>query len=164
MLTFGLARARGVTAGGSRYLRSAPCTRALDQPPTLFMDRDLEHTPLRGTSRPLDTSGTGLREVSPIPYNERPMADKPAPASWKTTYLGYAKYALSALAAAAFLVGVDLAPDPVTGEIKFPGPGEAWYVYVLVIARWLVGIVQSVAMRDKLPTPPPGADMAHDSR
>ena len=67
--------------------------------------------------------------------------------SWKTTWLGISKYVLSFLAIVAVATGVDLAVDP-DGTVSLPAPGEAWYVYVLLILRWVVGVVQSYAMRD----------------
>lgn len=82
------------------------------------------------------------------------MADIEVPQTdtTRTTILGYAKYALTALMWLAGILGIDVTAS---GLPILPDAGSQWYVYVIVIvlgvARMIVGMLQSKAMADAKP-------------
>lgn len=78
--------------------------------------------------------------------------------AWKTTYLGIAKYGLRVVGVLAVLFGATSTALPDGGVgLTLPDPGAEWWRYAIGVGSWLFGILQSVAMPDSTPTPPPGS-------
>lgn len=74
--------------------------------------------------------------------------------SWKTTYTGIIKFCVSGALMAAAQPTLDfmLSAGGLQNPIVVP-----WWLYAISAVKAIAGLIQSVVMADKNPTPPPGA-------
>lgn len=122
-------------------------------------DGSIRHVP---NVAPNSRAGSALDELPgvPSPPTHARFTVRIPLIPMSTTFLGYVKYAQTALMWIAGALSVNVGTD---GTISLPDPGSAWYAYAIVgllaAARILTGIAQSRAMADAAkpaPTPAPG--------